>query len=180
MFNFVLCFNFREGLTKFLAVFYEDGYFNPFITEPNELEKEEEEEPAYPMNIEFPIYIKKKNENMWEKGEDDDLKSPTKTRRRVLRFSEEKVEDVERDLGKIFQLDIKPVKMGSRSPDSKSKRSHGSGLNLSLQEIAIESSLSPKRRSTTSIMRRRMSLSPRRLDRKRFSSKNFYEQKSIF
>lgn len=36
------------------------------------------------MRIEFPLYLKKKNENIWEKGQDEDLQSPIKIPRKKI------------------------------------------------------------------------------------------------
>lgn len=88
VFNGILAYYFFPQILQFLAKYYEVGYFNPFITETNQLVVSDEEkinqnqENLYPLDIEFPVYVKKKNDNIWELGQDDDLKSPIKLRRK--------------------------------------------------------------------------------------------------
>lgn len=81
VFNGVLAKFFYKEIVEYLARFYEFGYFNAFIVEENVLvlpeepvkEKSEDADPDIPLRIEFPLYIKKKNENVWERGQDEDL-----------------------------------------------------------------------------------------------------------
>lgn len=158
---------------RYLARFYEDGYFNPFITEPNVLEVEEEKEPLYPLNIEFPIYVKKRNENIWEKGEDEDLESPKKIQRRIF----QKNTSAEVDTKKFtfsqqkFQLNLKPTKINVE-PSNKSKKISTDSKG---DYKAVFSPQARRDRNNKLNLRRKLSLSPRRMDRikiKQTSSKS--------
>lgn len=167
--------NFRFGLVKFLAVYYEDGYFNPFITEPNVLEKPEEQEPIFPLNIEFPVYVKKKNDNVWEKGEDMDLESPKKIDRKHFRFSNQKIEERDGEENP-FKLTPQIMKEGSDSNSLSRKSSKSRVLSLrGLEDLEIipektKRKITDKKRK----LERGGSLSPSKMNRVRVKGKNSY------
>lgn len=50
----------RKKMVDYYALFYEDGFFNPFISEKNVIEYEEQEDDE--VNIEIPKYIKKQGD----------------------------------------------------------------------------------------------------------------------
>ena len=151
-----LSFSFRKGIVEFLAAFYEDGYFNPFITEPNNLEIEEHD--GNPVDIVVPIYIKKKdNADLWERGEDDDLKSPIKSRREIKFFEGDQPEqplDIMFTPGgtppsnltqpNFFSLSLKRLENGLKNDLSGLKKSEADGQE---EEKKAESSESPAKTS---------------------------------
>lgn len=67
----------KRKMIDYYALFYEDGFFNPFISEKNVIEYEEKEEEE--VNIDIPLYIKRKDDNaaVYKTADDKDWMQST-------------------------------------------------------------------------------------------------------
>ena len=78
----VLLFGYFTGkrFRDYMGTYYEDGFFNPFITEENILDPDDEQhfKDCKSLDIKFPLFIKRKNEGYFVNAQAEDLKTPMK------------------------------------------------------------------------------------------------------